>query len=58
MFDQEPEGYSALCARLRSEKDPEKFKQLLDRIDAVLRLYTHRYSEALRKEGRINSDYF
>jgi hypothetical protein len=34
--DQEPMGWRELCAKLKMERDPEKFRELLQQIDRVL----------------------
>jgi hypothetical protein len=34
--DQEPQGWRELCAKLKTERDPEKFRELLQQIDRVL----------------------
>jgi len=37
MFDQEPVGYAELCSQLRDEKDPKRFKLILEQIDTLLK---------------------
>jgi hypothetical protein len=37
--EQEPLGWRELCAKLRTETDPEKFQNLVDEINRLLTAY-------------------
>jgi hypothetical protein len=36
---QEPPGYRELCAKLQAERDPAKFRLLVDKMNRLLREY-------------------
>jgi len=48
--EQEPPGWRELCAKLQTEKDPTKFRALVDEINRLLTAYE---KESFTAAGRL-----
>jgi hypothetical protein len=45
--EEAPEGWRELCALLRAERNPDKFREILNQIDQLLRAHEKAHRQEL-----------